>query len=148
MVNLLYLLRLMDLSLGKAALMAGTYLNSGSKARTLKRLFSVESMRRFFCATRPATIEPTLKRTGTLASPATTRIAAFTGCCCTLSRRRTSVARCSCAESSTSSRRRCRISISVTGSSHAVAQRLLIALQHGDRFLEKRRAGPGGLHQV
>src|SRR6476660_1342082 len=56
-VDLLYLRRLMDLSLGKAALMAGRNLNSGSNARTLKRLFSVVAVSLKKKETQSATIE-------------------------------------------------------------------------------------------
>src|SRR5258708_24568330 len=68
MVDLLDYRRLKVLILANAALMAGTYLSSGSKARALKRLFSVELMRRWVRpATREATNVPTLKRIGTVA---------------------------------------------------------------------------------
>src|SRR6476620_8138964 len=128
--------------------MAGRYLSSGSNARTLKRLFSLELMRRRLRAARSITSDPTLNRIGTLATPATNRSAALTGCCCTWSRRRTSVARCSSAESSTSSRRRRRTSISVTGGPHGAAQRLLVALEDGDGFLEQGLALLRGLGEV
>src|SRR6185503_18418246 len=127
-VDLLYLRRLMVLSLGKAALMAGMNLSSGSNARTLKRLFSVEPVSRKSSDTRRATSDPTLIRTGTVAALAASPSARCTGWCSTCSMRRTIVARCSSAESSTRSRRRRRSSSSVTGGAHSVAQRLLVAL--------------------
>src|SRR5258708_8732707 len=141
MVDLLDYRRLKVLILANAALMAGTYLSSGSKARALKRLFSVELMRRCVRpATREATNVPTLKRIGTVARlPAIPR-AACTGCCWTWSSRRTSGARRSRADSITSSRRRFRVSISVTGGSESVTQRLLVALEDGDRVLQQRTA--------
>src|SRR3954465_14922872 len=56
-------------------------------------------------------------------------------------RRRTKVARCSSADRITSSRRRLRTSISVIARSlQPLVQRLLVALQHGDRLLEERVA--------
>src|SRR6185503_13599615 len=55
--------------------------------------------------------------------------------------RRAIVARCSSAERSTSSRRRCSMSISVIARSlEAAMERLLVALQHRDRLLQDRVA--------
>src|SRR4051812_21282181 len=105
-------------------------------------------MRRLRPATRDATNVPTLNRIGTVARLPATPSAACTGWRWTCSRRRTRVARCSSAESITSSRRRCRLSISVTGSPQSIAQRLLVALQDGDRVLEQRTAVLRYIHQV
>src|SRR5258706_13419098 len=138
----------MDLSLGKAALMGGRNLNSGSNARTLKRLFSVELMWRSRRETRRATSEPTLINTGTVAALAAKPSARCTGWCSTCSMRRASVARCSSAESSTSSRRWRRISSSVTGGTHSAAKRLLVALQHLDGLLQHRLVVLRGFHEV
>src|SRR6476660_5102476 len=147
-VDLLYLRRLMDLSLGKAALMAGRNLNSGSNARTLKRLFSVELMWRSRGEARRATSEPTLINSGTVAALAARPSARCTGWCSTCSMRRTRVARCNCAESSTRSRRRRRTSSSVTGGTQSIAKRLLIAPQHRDGFLQQGLAPLRGFHEV
>src|SRR5207253_8913010 len=61
---------------------------------------------------------------------------------------RTSVARCNCADSSTSSRRRFRVSISVTGGSESVPQRLLVALEDGDGVLQQRTAVFGRVEEI